>query len=85
MTEQEKATAGAPPKSPLVKVEKGNPTPEQLAVITAVIAQPCSRSTGPKSATGTTGPGLITGTACGLATRSAAGAAVTPAIVGCLA
>lgn len=33
------------------------------APITAVIAQPCARSRGPKSATGTSGPGLITGTA----------------------
>ncbi|BBX53920.1 hypothetical protein GCM10009645_21930 [Mycolicibacterium poriferae] len=55
------------------------------AVITAVMAQPCIRSSGPKSATGVTGPGLITGAAGGLATRSAAGAAVTTAIVGCLA
>jgi hypothetical protein len=49
------------------------------AVMTAVIAHPCSRSTGPKSATGTRGAGLITGTARG---ASVAGA-VTTAIVGC--
>lgn len=47
MTEQEKATAEAPPKSPLVKVEKGNPTPEQLAVITAVIAAKAAGGGGP--------------------------------------
>src|SRR6478609_4271065 len=50
--------------------------------MTAVIAQPCSLSTGPKSATGTRGAGLMTGTARPLATSSSAGA-VTTAIVGC--
>ena len=52
------------------------------AVMTAVIAQPCNRSTGPKSATGTRGAGLMTGTARHLATSSSAGA-VTTTIVGC--
>jgi len=49
------------------------------AVITAVIAQPCKRSTGPKSATGTSGAGLMTGTA----REASVAGAVTQAIVGC--
>ncbi|HNP55497.1 MAG TPA: acyl-CoA carboxylase epsilon subunit [Gordonia sp. (in: high G+C Gram-positive bacteria)] len=38
MTEQQEDTAPAPQKPPVVKVEKGNPTPEQVAMITAIIA-----------------------------------------------
>lgn len=52
------------------------------AVMMAVIAQPCARSSGPKSGGGITGPGLIRG-----AERPAVGVsvsrAVTQAIVGC--
>src|SRR5262245_23049135 len=46
------------------------------AVTTAVVAHPCSRSVGPKSATGTSGPGLITGTGRS-AVRGSVAAAVT--------
>jgi len=63
------------------------------AVITAVMAQPCNRSIGPKSGAGIKGAGLITGTARGASTTSGtsgasetsglAGGAVTRAIVGC--
>ena len=49
------------------------------AMITDVIAQPCIRSTGPKSPTGTRGPGLMTGTERVLSM----GGAVTRAIVFC--
>lgn len=47
--------------------------------MTTVIIQPCNRSTGPKSATGTCGAGLMTGTARG----ASVAVAVTHAIVGC--
>jgi hypothetical protein len=50
--------------------------------MTAVIVQPFSRSTGPKSATGISGPGLITGTERA-AVGSSVAVAVTDAIVGC--
>lgn len=52
------------------------------AVSTAVIAHPCSRSRGPKSAIGISGPGLMTGAVRWRTTSSSAGA-LTPAIVGC--
>ncbi|BBY31649.1 hypothetical protein GCM10023114_32990 [Mycolicibacterium sediminis] len=52
------------------------------AVMTAVIAQPCNRSSGPKSATGSNGAGLITGTPRWTAAESMVGA-LTTAIVGC--
>jgi 16S rRNA (cytidine1402-2'-O)-methyltransferase len=52
------------------------------AVMTAVIAQPLRRSIGPKSATGISGPGLITGTERAAGCGSVA-VAVTQAIVGC--
>ncbi len=52
------------------------------AVMTAVIAHPFSRSTGPKSAGGINGPGLITGTERAAVGDSVAGAVTRP-IVGC--
>src|SRR6185369_11250936 len=50
--------------------------------MTAVIVQPFNRSTGPKSAAGISGPGLITGTERA-ADGSSVAVAVTDAIVGC--
>ena len=52
------------------------------AAMTAVIVQPFSRSTGPKSAAGISGPGLIPGTERA-ANGSSVAVAVTRPIVGC--
>jgi hypothetical protein len=56
------------------------------AMITDVIAQPCIRSSGPKSPIGTRGPGLMTGierAPLSAATSDSMGVAVTRAIVFC--